>query len=210
MGSRQAVYNSDMHQDLALTAAVAGGLINILALVPYIRDIFRRKTKPERAMWWIYTALFILLFAAQLSAGAKWLLIISGEYVLSSALVAILSLKYGYGSLHKRDGLSLAFAALGFILWLVTDKPLLAILIVIAIDFAGFWLTLIKTWHAPHSETLITWQLNCLSAVISLFSIATLTFTILIYPLYAVFGTALIVWLIMYRRTKIKEDPVDF
>lgn len=199
-----------MYSDKIIVAALASGLINIIALIPYIRDIFRRKTKPERAMWWIYTALFILLFAAQLSAGAKWLLIISGEYVLSSALIALLSIKYGYGSLHKRDGISIVVAALGFILWLITDKPLLAIMIVIAIDFAGFWLTLIKTWRAPHSETLITWQLNCLSAAISLLAISTWTLTIVIYPLYAVFGTALIVWLIMYRRTKIKIDPADF
>lgn len=199
-----------MRHDLVILAAIAGGLISILALVPYIRDIFRRKTKPERAMWWIYSALFVLLFAAQLSAGATWLLVISGSYVLSSLLIAILSLKYGYGSLHKRDGISLAVAALGFVLWLLTKEPVLAILIVIVIDFAGFWLTLTKTWHAPHSETLITWQLNCLSAIINLLSIGRWTITVAIYPLYAVFGTALIVWLIMYRRTIIKEDPVDF
>jgi hypothetical protein len=34
--------------------------------------------------------------------------------------------------------------------------------------------------------------------------------TIIIYPLYAVLGTALIVWLIMFRRTKVLEDPKDF
>jgi hypothetical protein len=199
-----------MHKDLVIVAAIVGGAINMLAVVPYVLDIFRRKTKPERAMWWIYSALFILLFAAQLSAGATWLLVISGAYALSAILIAVLSLRYGYGSLHRRDSVSFVIAVLGLILWLVTNKPLLAILIVIAVDFAGFWLTLTKTWHAPHSETLITWQMNCLSAIISLFTLNSWAFTIAIYPLYAVFGTALIVWLIMYRRTKITEDPGDF
>jgi hypothetical protein len=161
-------------------------------------------------MWWIHTALFMLLFAAQLKADAKWLLIISGEYVLTSLIIAILSVKYGFGSLHKRDGVSLIIAVLGLAFWIITDKPLVAILSVIVIDFAGFWLTLVKTWHAPHSETLVTWQLNCASAIISLFAISNWTFTIVSYPLYAVLGTVLIVWLIMYRRTRIREDPVDF
>jgi hypothetical protein len=171
---------------------------------------FGTKRSPNERCGGIYTGLFTLLFAAQRSAGATWLLIISGEYILNSALIAILSVKYGYGSFHKRDSISLLIAALGFAFWLATDKPVVAILSVIVIDFAGFWLTLVKTWHAPHSETLISWQLSCLSAVFSLFAISAWTFTITIYPLYAVLGTALIVWLIMYRRMKIKEDPIDF
>ena len=199
-----------MPHTIVVIAAIIGGLISIIAAIPYIRDIFLGKTKPERAMWWIYSALFILLFAAQLSAGANWLLVISGTYILAPTVIAILSLKYGYGSFHKRDLWSLVVAALGIALWLLTDNPLMAILIVIVIDFAGFWLTLIKTWQAPHSETLITWQLNCLTAIVSLFSINTWSFAVVAYPVYAILATALIVWLIMYRRTKIKKDLNDF
>jgi hypothetical protein len=160
-----------MHQELFLLAAVIAGALGIAGLIPYFRDIFRHKTKPERTMWWIYTFLFTLLFFAQKSAGAHWLLIVSAGYVLSSALI---------------------------------------VLMVIVMDFAGFWLALVKTWHAPHSETLISWQLSLIGAVLSVFSAGTWKFTIIIYPLYAVLGTALLVWLIMYRRLKIKEDPSDF
>jgi hypothetical protein len=199
-----------MHQDLHLLTAVIAGTLGIAGLFPYFRDIFRHKTKPERAMWWIYTFLFTLLFFAQKSAGAHWLLIVSAGYVLSSFLIAILSVKYGYGKFHKRDTISLIIAALGIILWQLTNSPLIAILIVIVIDFAGFWLTLVKTWHAPHSETLISWQLSLIGAVLSVFSAGTWKFTIIIYPLYAVLGTTLLVWLIMYRRLKIIEDPSGF
>lgn len=199
-----------MHHNYLLFAALAASIIGLAGNVPYFIDIFQHKTKPERAMWWIYTVLFSVLFLAQMNAGAKWLLVVSGGYVLSSALIAVFSIRYGYGSFHRRDFISAGVAIIGLALWLVTNDPLIAILIVIFVDFAGFWLTLVKTWHAPHSETLITWQLSCLSAVISVFSIGSWNFTLVIYPLYAVFGTALIVWLIMYRRTIIKEDPVDF
>ena len=161
-------------------------------------------------MWWIYAFLFALLFSAQLSAGAHWLLILTAEYVLTAFLIAVLSVKYGYGSFHKRDTVSVAIAGLGLVAWLLTDRPLVAILMVIVVDFAGFWLTLVKTWHAPHSETLITWQLSLVSAALSVFATNTMNVTIMAYPLYAVLGTALIVWLIMYRRTKITEDPTDF
>lgn len=199
-----------MHLNYVIVAAVVGFILSIGSLVPYVLDIFRHKTKPERAMWWIYSGLFALLFAAQANAGAKWLLIISGEYIFSSVVIAILSLKYGFGSFHKRDSVSIAIALAGFALWIVTDRPLIAILSVVVIDFAGFWLTLTKTWHAPHSETLISWQLSLVAAVLSVFTLSTWTFTLVVYPLYAIVGTAMLVWLIMYRRTKVKVDPVDF
>lgn len=193
----------------ALVGAIAG-IINIIGLVPYIRDIFRHKTKPERGMWWIYTGLFALLFAAQLKAGAHWLLLVTGTYVLSGAVVAVLSLRYGYGRFHTRDSVSLLVAAGGLVLWLLSDKPLVAILMVVIVDIAGFWLTLVKTWYAPHSETLIYWELAFVSALLSIFSVETWTFEVIVYPLYAILGTAFIVWLIKYRRTKVIEDIADF
>lgn len=161
-------------------------------------------------MWWIYVFMFGVLFAAQMDAGGRWLLFITGAYLVESAVIAMLSLRYGYGSFHKRDTISLLVAAAGLLLWLATDMPLVAIILVIIVDFAGFWLTLVKTWHAPHTETLISWQLACVSAILSIFSISTWKFDVIIYPLYAAAATALLAWLIMYRRKKIVEDLPDF
>jgi hypothetical protein len=199
-----------MHSNLVVTAGIISALINTIGTVPYVIDIFRHKTKPERAMWWIYMVLFGLLFAAQANAKAGWLLVVTATYVFDAALIAVLSLKYGYGKLHRRDAWSLLIAAAGLVAWKVLHQPLAAILMVIVVDAAGFWLTLVKTWHAPHSETLIAWQLSLVGAIVSLFSVSKWTLDIAIYPVYAVLGTGFIVWLIMYRRTKIKEDPPDF
>ena len=199
-----------MHQDLLLSAAILSGTTNIVGFVPYARDIFHHKTKPERAMWWIYTALFTLLYAAQASAGAHLLLIVSAVYIVTSATIALLSLRYGYGSFHRRDILSICVAIFGLVLWKITSNPLTAILIVIVIDFAGFWLTIVKTWQAPHSETLVSWQLSLFSALFSIFSIGTRDFSLAAYPTYAVLADALLVWVIIYRRTKVREDLIDF
>jgi len=198
-----------MHISIYALAGISAGIINTIGLVPYIRDIFRHKTKPERAMWWIYAVLFSLLFAAQLKAGASWLLCVTAAYILSSILIAILSLRYGYGSFHKRDMFSLVIVALGLLLWLITSQPLLAIILVIIVDFAGFWLTLFKTWHAPRSETLVAWELACLAAIISVFSIKTVSLSVIIYPLYAVLGSGLLVCEIIYRRARVEHDLED-
>jgi hypothetical protein len=189
---------------------ITGALLNIIGNVPYVLDILRHKTRPQRSMWWIYAGLFVLLFAAQVGAGAKWVLVITAEYVLSSLLIAVLSLRYGFGTFHKRDLYSIAVAIAGLLAWLLTNNPLLAICMVIIIDFAGFWLTLVKTWHAPHSETLISWELSFVGALLSIFSVGTWSIAVIIYPVYAVLGTGLLVWLIIYRRRQVTQDPADF
>jgi hypothetical protein len=197
------------HEVLAILGIV-GALTNVGATIPYVRDIFRHKTKPQRAMWWIYAGLFTLLFAAQLDAKSGWVLALTAEYVLSSTLLAVLSLRYGYGSFHKRDVLSIGIAVLGLAAWLITDNPLLAILMVVIVDFAGFWLTIVKSWHAPHSETLISWELSLVGNVFGVFAVSSWSFTVLVYPVYAVIGTGLLVGVLIYRRRIITEDPGDY
>lgn len=199
-----------MHTELPAIIGIVGALLNFSGTIPYIRDIFRHKTKPQRTMWWIYAGLFILLFAAQQSAHTGWALALTLEYIFSSILIASLSIRYGFGSFHKRDFLSIGAAVVGLGLWLVTSSPVLAILMVIAVDFAGFWLTLVKSWHAPYSETLISWQLSFIGACFSVFAVAHPSFTTLVYPIYAVVFNGLLVGLLMYRRTKLTEDPLDY
>lgn len=199
-----------MNNNLLVLASVVAGVVNLAGTIPYVIDIFRGKTKPERAMWWVYTVLFSVLLLAQWGAEAGWLLLVTGEYIFSAALIAVLSLKYGYGKFHRRDTVSMGIAALGLLAWWLTSSPLIAILMVIVVDAAGFWLTLVKTWRAPHSETLIAWQLSFASATISVLSIDKWTFAVVSYPVYAALGAGFLVWLIMYRRTKVAEDPADF
>jgi hypothetical protein len=101
-------------------------------------------------------------------------------------------------------------AVAGLLAWLVTSNPLLAICMVIIVDFAGFWLTLVKTWHAPHSETLVSWEIAFVGAILSVFAAGTWDIAVIIYPIYAVLGTGLLVWLIIYRRRQVTEDLADF
>jgi hypothetical protein len=199
-----------MHGSLMLFFGIAAAVLNCIGTVPYVRDILRGKTKPERGMWWVYSALFVVLFIAQAESGAGWLLLVTGAYIAAALLIAGLSLRYGYGGFHWRDTVSLVVAGIGLAAWWMLDQPLITALLIIGVDFAGSWLTLVKAWHAPHTETLVSWQLSLVAAVCSLFAIDTVNASTLAYPVYAVVGGAFVVWLIMYRRTKVKEDPRIF
>jgi hypothetical protein len=116
---------------------VSSAVVNTIGLVPYIKDIFRHKTKPERATWWIWLALNIIAFAAQAGAGATWSLFMTGAGIVAEGLIAFLSLSYGYGRFKRKDLVSLLIAMCGLILWKFTSDPLFALIVVLGIDLLG-------------------------------------------------------------------------
>lgn len=192
-----------MHAGLAPLFGVSSAIVELVGLAPYIRDIFLKKTKPERATWWIWLVLNIIAFSAQLAAGATWSLFMTGGQILAVGLIAALSLNYGYGKFQKRDAISLLIALFGVVLWKFTNQPLLALLIVIGVDAIGYYLLVTKTWEAPHTETLITWVIAVFSSILGVLSVGGLEFTRLLYPAYIFLGDLFITFIIIYRRPRV-------
>lgn len=171
--------------------------------MPYIVDIFRNRTKPERATWWIWSSLSSVAFLAQLSSGATWSLGMTVGQIISVFIVAFLSVKYGYGSFRKKDFISLIIAGLGVILWSLTDEPLIALVVVILIDTLALILTMVKTWKSPESETLVTWVSTVFGGALGILAVGGIDLNILIYPVYILIGNAALSSLIIYRRIKL-------
>lgn len=182
---------------------IGSAVLNTLGLFPYIQDILRHKTKPERATWWIWLLLNAIALIAQLAAGATWSVFLTVGNIIAVGIIAVLSLFYGYGSFKRRDGISILVAVIGALLSILLKSPLLALLAVIAVDVTGYGLTLVKSWEAPHTETLVSWYFATVSALMGTFSVGTLSFTKLVYPLYILIGDALLVAVIIYRRKKL-------
>lgn len=185
---------------------ISSVIVNTVGLIPYLRDILLRKTKPERATWWIWLALNVVAFLAQLAAGATWSLWFTGGIMMAVGAIALLSIKYGYGAFEKKHIISLIAAAGGIVLWKITNNPLLALMIVIAVDFMAFYLTIKKTWQAPETETLSAWIFAVVSAALGVLAVGDYgDIAKIIYPLYVLLGNGFLVWEIVYRRRKISH-----
>jgi len=175
-------------------------IVNIVALIPYIRDILKGKTKPERASWFIWTILGIIAFLSQLAKGATNSLWLVGASVFGAFVIAVLSLRYGTGGFTKRDKISLSIAGLGILLWFFTKEASLALYITILVNSVGSYLTTIKAFTHPNSETLSTWILATFSGIFSALSVGKLSFILLIYPLYVVIANFLVVIAILLGK----------
>lgn len=178
------------------------GLLSVIAFFPYIRDVIKGKTKPERASWLIWLVLGSIAFSSQLAKGASDSLWMTAAQTFGVILVFILSLKYGVGGLNGRDSISLAVAALGILLWFITSEAAVALYIVIFIDAIGAWLTVLKTYKDPGSETLISWVLYGTSGILAMISVGSFNLILLAYPFYIVLANYAVVFAIIFGRKK--------
>jgi hypothetical protein len=178
------------------------GVLPILGVIPYDRDILGHKTKPHRGSFLIWSILGAIAFFSQAAKGATWSLFLPGADTVATLSIFVLSIRYGIGGLSKRDAIGLACAAVGLVLWYLTKQPLVALLLTIGIDAVGTVLTLIKTWEDPESETFVSWLLAALGGLFAVFAVGKISFTLLVYPLYILVANAAVNVVMLLRRGK--------
>ncbi|MEK7185475.1 MAG: hypothetical protein AAB726_02530 [Patescibacteria group bacterium] len=176
--------------------------LSVIMVAPYIRDIFLKETKPERASWFIWTVLTSIAFFSQLAKGATDSLWLSGGQTLAVLIVFILSTKYGVGGLTKRDIKALIAAGIGLVIWYLTDEPAYALFIAIIIDAIGTFLTVIKAYQEPETETTSTFVMSGTSGIFGLLAVGSLNPILLAFPIYIIVANYSIVAAILLGKRK--------
>lgn len=162
---------------------VASGIVGLIGYAPYIRDIWRGSTQPDRIAWLIWTFEYAALFFAQASVGAHGSLWLIGLQLVGVVIIFGFSLKFGIGSFTLYTSVLLATILGALILWYTAKNATLAILILLAVEASGVVLTVIKTYKKPHSETLSLWYLIALAGVLGIPAVgANATAILYLYP----------------------------
>jgi hypothetical protein len=198
-----------MDVNTSIIFGISAAIVNTIAFIPYILSIYKGKTKPERSSWWIWTVLMTVALFAQIAAGATWSVLLTVVFVVGNLLVALLSIKYGYGKFTRKNTVSLLITVLALALWYITEDPLIALLITIAVDFLAYWLTIMKSWKAPYSENILAWILMTIAAVLSILSVGEFKLVLLVFPIYvasvSIIGVAVLIKRRKWRSNRIKD-----
>jgi hypothetical protein len=160
------------------------GIAILVSFVPYIRDVFLNKTKPERMSWLIWGILGFIALFSQFAKGGTFSLIMTGAQAAGDLFVFILAIKWGIGGFLKRDLFALIGAALGLFLWFITKEAAVALFIVIFIDGTGAFLTVIKSYEKPTTETVSSWVLTLIGGFLACLAVGKLNFILLAFPFY--------------------------
>src|SRR3989338_3904179 len=189
-------------------AGYLSGLAILLSFVPYIRDIFKGTTRPERASWLIWTILGAISFASQFAEGATWSLIMTGAQAVGDGFIFALAIKYVLGGFQRRDIAGLLAAGLGLALWGLTGNAAVALFIIIFIDGTGAVLTVLKTYEHPETETASAWVLTFLGGFFASAAVGRWDLVLLAFPVYVCLASISILLPIRFgRKHKFAHAP---
>ncbi len=184
--------------------------IVVVSYAPYFRDILANKTRPHAISWLIWGVLTAIGFAGQVAGDAGPGAWATGFTAVVCLLVCLAGVVKRQTSIVLLDWLSLAGAGIALLLWAITRDPLLSVVISIVIYAAGFIPTFRKSWLHPYQETMPTYFLAGLTALVSLFALTQFSLLTALYP----FSLFLMNWtftaMLVSRRRHVKStDAVE-
>ncbi|MDQ6985593.1 MAG: hypothetical protein Q9M91_02180 [Candidatus Dojkabacteria bacterium] len=176
-----------------------------IAYVPYIKDLLKGKTIPHVYSWFVWSFLTLLIAFMQIKNGAG----VAGGVTLSAGIVSLFVFAY---ALYKRESLKfitkldtffLSISLVAFLLWLLIDNELYALLLASFTEVIAFVPTIRKSWNLPYTETLSLYGLNTIRFVLAVFAIEKYSIITTLYPVTWAIGNGLFAFMLIYRRRKI-------
>lgn len=177
-----------------------------ISYVPYARSFYLGQTRPHAFSWFLWGLTSAIAFFAQLSAGAGAGAWIMGFNVISCFVVAGLALKHGEREITRADWLFLAAALAALPTWFMAAEPVVAIILIMAIDALAFGPTVRKSWMKPHEEELLTYFIYIFVHVCALLAVEQYNWATTL-----VSGTMVLVYILfvafcLWRRHTLKKQ----
>ncbi len=180
---------------------IAAALV-FVSYAPYLRDIFKGKTKPHPYSWFVWGLTTLIILALQLSHGAGPGAYTTATVVAMSFLVSALGFKNGKKDITRLDTAFFITALIATGIWLFAKQPTLSMILLVTIDMLGMAPTIRKAWNKPNEETLFTWSLNGLRHALSIVAIQSYSLLTLLNPVtWTITNLAFSLLLITRRRT---------
>ncbi len=182
---------------------VAGG-VSAADFLVYIVAMIWGKNSPNRMSWFIWGVIGGILYFGHQEAGGHASGWVPLMHFVMVGLIFILSLKWGEGGWNKLDVGCLIAAIVVVILWQVFDATWIALTLVIA-DGVGFTPTIRKACCDPQSESRLAWILSVVANIINLFAIANWRSLEVVYPIYLLVLTGVMMGILLRPRSKIVQ-----
>lgn len=187
--------------DLKTFFIVVSSVLAIVNILPYIRDVYRKKSKPRIVSWLTWSLLTAIASAASFSDKQYASAILTLLASVETLTVVILGWRYGDREFGRFDMICQIAAIVGLILWLIFNSPAIAIIATLSVDFIASLPTLKHSWEKPHEETAITFLLGSIAAVFTLLAANNHKITAIAFPAYLV-AMNFAIAAIIYKRQK--------
>lgn len=178
--------------------------ITFVAYVPYVKNTLSGKTKPHALTWSVWAIVSFISFGIQVTNNGGVGSLMNIFLGLLSIFVAIKGFQNGIENIRTIDYVSISISILALILWLLVDRDDISVILLILLSFFSFLPTIIKSWFSPYQETLLTWILNIIRQVITVFALSSINFLTAGYLIYTISINILFCTMIFIRRKSIQ------
>jgi hypothetical protein len=186
--------------------AVLSGLLTASCVIPYLWDIYRGSTRPQRVSWLVFAALSIVAAVGQFAEGAQAGAWLASGSALGFTLVFIASIHRGVGGTSAGDLFALTAALVGVVVSIIVERPIVAVLAVIVAEIAAISLTARKATLDPGSETPATWLIDAGAGAVAVLAVSEMSLTELLYPVH---HFAMNLWVLAAITAGRREAPID-
>lgn len=186
---------------------IIAALVGASGTVLYGRAMLRGQVRPNRVSWFLWGAIPLIAFAAELreGVGVRSLLTFSAGAGPLAIVALSFVLRDGYWNVTRLDWACGTFSAVTLGIWAVTNNPTLAIALSITADALAATPTIRKAYRAPHSEHLATYFLAAAGGGLTLLTISAWTFANVAFPLY-IFGICSLIGLVIVVNRRGSAD----
>jgi hypothetical protein len=190
-----------MYKELLAAAAI---VLTFAMFVPYIRSIHRGRTKPHAFSWIIWSLGTLVVFFAQLAGRGgfgAWPIGVSG---IVTGYIAVLAYRTDSDrSITRSDWVFLAVALAALPCWFLTSNPLSAVVLLTAVDLAGFGPTFRSAYSRPYDERLRFYSLGVLRNGLAIAALEHYSLTTVLFPAAVGIACAVFVAMVAYRRARL-------
>jgi hypothetical protein len=151
-------------------------------------------------VWGVLTG---IAFVAQVTSKGGFGTWVTGFTAFICVLIFLLALWRGTKDFPLTDWLALAGAGLALLLWLITNGPLAAVILITLIDMIGFIPTFRKSYSKPSEETLFTYMLSGLKFILGILALQHFSTVTILYPASLVLTNGIFVLMVTARRRQL-------
>lgn len=190
---------------LSEVVGILSGVFLITGYIPYIYEVLKKTTIPNRASWFIWCLSTVTIFFGVKETGTHEAIWVPIADAVGCSAIFLFALFSGVGGSSKIDRFSILFSVLSLVVWFYTGNALVALITNLLIYVSGYIPTIQKAILDPQSESLTAWTFFLIGVVLNVVTVIIGTdtgFAVWLYPLVLLFTVGTLYFFLVRRFFK--------
>jgi hypothetical protein len=183
---------------------VLSGVLLIVGYIPYIYEVAKKTSVPNRASWFIWALSTVILFFGAKETGTNDAIWVPLADAIGCTIIFLLAIPLGVGGWSRTDRASLFICLASLALWWYTGNALVALIANLVVYVSGYVPTIKKAWDMPGKESRTAWSLFFAGVLLNLVAVIFGTdtgFAVWLYPIVLVLTVGTL-YAILWRKPK--------